>query len=107
MQPKVGDRIEYVVRKGPEKLYLRGVQPSEVVDGPHKLDIDYYMNKQLREPMMRIFSMIMPNATSIFHLYDKDEEARKAEKRKRKQQEKNEAYRKKIKVKDIRTFFQK
>lgn len=105
MQPKVGDRIDYVVRSGPEKLYQRGVQPHEVVDGPYSLDVDWYVNNQLREPYMRIFDMVMDNASSIFHIYDRDNEIRKEAKRKARDAMKAEQRRKKMKVKDIRSFF--
>ena len=105
MAPKVGDRIEYVVRTGSDKLFMRGVQPSEVADGTYKLDLAYYMNKQLREPCMRIFTMVMDNASTLFYAYDKDADKRKAIVNKRKREEKQQAYRKKLKVKDIRSFF--
>ena len=106
MQPKVGDRIDYVVRQGPEKLYQRGVQPHEVMDGgSYSLDVDWYLNNQLREPYMRIFDMVMDNASSIFHIYDKDNESRKLAKRKAREVMKAEERRKKMKVKDIRSFF--
>lgn len=103
--PKVGDRIDYCIREGPEKQCFRGVVPADISSGKYKLDLQYYLNKQLRQPYMRIFTMVMPNASSIFEIYDKDEEERKKKAQKLRNAQRNEQRRLDMNTRDIRSFF--
>jgi hypothetical protein len=65
MAPKVGDRIEYVVRKGEGKLYEKGVQPSDILSGKSEIDMSYYMEKQVYQPYKRIFELLDPLTASV------------------------------------------
>lgn len=65
MAPKVGDRIEYVVRKGEGKLYEKGVQPSDILSGKAEIDMSYYMDKQVYQPYKRIFELLDPLTASV------------------------------------------
>lgn len=63
--PKVGDRIPYLIRAGKEPLYMRAIMPSEV-GGKNKIDFAWYLKKQLRQPLMRIFEMVLDNPETVF-----------------------------------------
>ena len=58
MAPKVGDRIDFVIRKGPEKQCKRGVQPCEIESGKYELDVRYYIESQLYNAFERIFELM-------------------------------------------------
>ena len=64
--PKVGDRIDYIIRTGEEKQYLRAVTPDEIRSGQYTIDTQYYLDKQLRKPLFRVFDMVVANPDDIF-----------------------------------------
>lgn len=66
--PKTGDRIDYVIRPGREKMFLRSVQPQEVSEGKYSVDTKWYLENQLKEPLKRVFDMIMENTMDIFRI---------------------------------------
>ena len=52
--PKSGDRIPYVIRQGPEKIYERGEDPEYAKEHGIKVDRLYYLDNQLRNSMLRL-----------------------------------------------------
>ena len=64
--PKTGDRIDYVIKPGREKMFMRSVQPQDVLDGKYSIDTKWYLDNQLKEPLKRVFDMIMDNTNDIF-----------------------------------------
>jgi len=68
--PKTGDRIDYVIRPGykGEKNCMRAVTPDDVRQGQASADTRWYLSNQLRQPLQRIFEMVMSNANSVFEV---------------------------------------
>eukprot|EP01132_Coremiostelium_polycephalum_P009895 gene9895-12137_t len=66
--PNLGDRIPYVIIQGIKgvPLYERFEDPLYVLENNLVLDFHYYCDKQLKGPITRIFSPILPNPESIF-----------------------------------------
>jgi DNA polymerase I len=54
---QAGERVEYFIRAGREDLNQRAVTREELVD--HRLDYDYYAQRQLRKPIQRIMDLIV------------------------------------------------
>tara|TARA_B100001093_G_scaffold384453_1_gene370149 strand:- start:12523 stop:16164 length:3642 start_codon:yes stop_codon:yes gene_type:complete len=54
--PVAGDRVEYVIRTGREKLFARAIAPDEV--DKHTIDYAYYAEKQLKQPLARIMDLV-------------------------------------------------
>jgi len=64
--PSVGDRIPFVIIKGSdEKVYTRSEDPVYVLENNLSIDSNYYLNKQLKKPLLRLFGPIIPNAESV------------------------------------------
>lgn len=61
--PVAGDRVEYVIRRGREKLYERAIAPDEV--DQHSIDYEYYAEKQLKKPLARIMELVC-DANQLF-----------------------------------------
>ncbi|ETO08884.1 hypothetical protein RFI_28502 [Reticulomyxa filosa] len=59
--PKVGDRVAYVIIKGPKnaKAYERVEDPLYALENGIPLDSEYYLTHQLKEPLKRIFEPIL------------------------------------------------
>ena len=53
--PGVGDRIGFVIVRGPEMLSKRAEDPEYVRKNKIPIDSDYYINKQLLPPLERVF----------------------------------------------------
>jgi len=51
-----GDRVEFLIRAGPEDLNQRAIAPSEV--GEYVVDYHYYADRQLRKPLTRIMELV-------------------------------------------------
>ena len=66
--PKVGDRIDFLIRTGREKLFERAITPEEAAEGKYEVDLQYYLEKQLRKPLFRVFDMVVPNPEDIFRV---------------------------------------
>jgi DNA polymerase delta subunit 1 len=62
--PNIGDRVPYVIIKGPakSKIYERAEDPLYVVLNGLELDHNYYLENQLKKPLIRIFDPILKNA---------------------------------------------
>lgn len=57
--PMIGDRIPYVIIKGQRKskLYENSEDPQYALEKDLPIDIEYYVEKQLKPPMKRIFDV--------------------------------------------------
>ncbi len=64
--PKTGDRIDYIIKPGIGKTCTRAAQPSDVTNGICSVDNRWYLNNQLKEPLTRVFDMVIDNAADIF-----------------------------------------
>lgn len=67
--PNVGDRVAYVSIKGTkgQKAYELAEDPLYVLDNDIPIDANWYVEHQLREPLLRIFNPVIPNAaTALF-----------------------------------------
>lgn len=66
--PSVGDRIAYVMIKGVkgQKAYELAEDPIYVLQNDMPLDFDYYLEKQLKLPLTRLFDAILPNPNILF-----------------------------------------
>lgn len=114
--PKVGDRIDYLIRTGEEKQYQRAVTPAEITSGEYVVDTRYYLDKQLRKPLYRVFDMVVDNPEEIFRVDGFKREIPKSSpfakyvtdrprREKRPRVEKKNSTRKKQKVQSIHAFF--
>ncbi len=56
--PGIGDRIGYVIVKGPQLLSKRAEDPAYVKEKGMKVDSQYYIDNQLLPPLERIFSAL-------------------------------------------------
>lgn len=63
--PNVGDRVPYVIIKGAKdaKIYERAEDPLYVLENNIELDFNYYLENQLKKPLLRIFEPILTNAS--------------------------------------------
>ena len=64
--PGVGDRVAYVFvhsEKG-NKGYDKSEDPLVVLEKDIPIDIQYYIDHQLKKPLKRILKHIIPNATT-------------------------------------------
>lgn len=66
LAPKTGDRIDYFIRTGFEKVCDRAVTREDIETGRAVLDSDWYLENQLKQPLFRVFEMIMNNPQDIF-----------------------------------------
>ena len=66
--PKTGERINYVIKPGNGRVFERAARPEDVIDGKESIDAKWYLQNQLREPLLRIFEMVMDNALDIFKI---------------------------------------
>lgn len=66
--PAIGDRIAYVMITGTKgsRNYENAEDPIYVLDHDLPLDFDYYIEKQLKPPLTRIFEHIIPNPNTLF-----------------------------------------
>ena len=61
--PVAGDRVEYVIRTGREKLFERAITPAEV--DKYTVDYAYYAERQLKQPLARIMELVC-DANQLF-----------------------------------------
>ena len=66
--PKTGDRIDYIIKPGRGKTCMRAAQPSDVTNGLCSTDNRWYLDKQLKEPLTRVFDMVIDNTSDIFRV---------------------------------------
>ena len=66
--PSIGDRIAYVMVKGARgnKNYENSEDPIYVLENDLPIDFDYYLERQIKKPILRIFESILPNPESLF-----------------------------------------
>jgi len=66
--PTTGDRVAYVMVKGQkhQKAHELAEDPMYVLQNNLPLDFDYYLEKQLKNPIARIFEPIVPNIEALF-----------------------------------------
>eukprot|EP00939_MAST-03C_sp_MAST-3C-sp1_P003523 g3523.t1 len=67
--PVVGDRVPYVIVKAAKgmPLYDKSEDPIYVLDNNLPIDTQYYLENQLKKPLMRIMEPITNNASEILH----------------------------------------
>lgn len=65
--PGIGDRVPYVITKGIKgaKNTEKAEDPLYVLENGIPLDTNYYLENQLRKPLIRIFEPIMPDPNSL------------------------------------------
>ena len=66
MAPVAGDRVEFVIYAGSAMISKRACVPKDITDGKYMVDRDYYMNKQLKTPLLRILERIVKNPKDLF-----------------------------------------
>ena len=61
--PNIGDRIQYVIIKGEKgsKNYNNSEDPIYALEHDLPIDNDYYLENQLKKPLLRIFEYIIKN----------------------------------------------
>ena len=66
--PSVGDRVQYVMIKGAvkSKNYQNAEDPIYVLNHKIPIDFNYYLEKQIKNPILRIFKLVIPNPESLF-----------------------------------------
>jgi len=65
--PSIGDRVPYVIIKSTKdaKAFEKAEDPLWVLDNNIPLDYQYYLEKQLKNPLMRIFEPLMDKPESL------------------------------------------
>lgn len=65
--PNVGDRVAYVIIKGEKgsKMYENSEDPKYVLEKDLPIDTNYYIENQIKKPLLRIFSPISEKAEQI------------------------------------------
>ena len=65
--PAVGDRVAYVIIKGPKgaKSYEKAEDPIYALDNNLPIDCQHYLEHFLSQPLMRIFEPTMKNPKSL------------------------------------------
>ena len=65
--PAIGDRVPYVIIKAAKgaKAYEKSEDPLWVLENNIPLDYQYYLENQLKNPLMRIFEPLMSNPESL------------------------------------------
>jgi DNA polymerase delta subunit 1 len=66
--PSIGDRVPYVIIKGPKNAPTsdRAEDPLYVLEHRLAIDTQYYVDNQLRNPLHRIFKALLPNTNVLF-----------------------------------------
>lgn len=68
-KPACGDRIPYVFVEHPDKdakQWMKSEDPSYVLEHKLRLDCFYYLEKQLRNPVVGLFEVLVPNPDFLF-----------------------------------------
>ena len=65
--PVPGERIPYLIIKGEKnsKNYENSENPLFALENDIEIDVDYYLEKQIKKPILRIFNPIIKNAEQI------------------------------------------
>jgi len=66
--PAIGDRVPYVIVKAVKgaKAYEKSEDPLWVLENNIPLDYQYYLENQLKNPLIRIFEPIMGDTNTLF-----------------------------------------
>jgi DNA polymerase delta subunit 1 len=67
--PVMGDRVPYVIIKAAKgtPLYMKSEDPIYVLENNLPIDTQYYLDNQLKKPLMRIMEPITNNASEILY----------------------------------------
>ena len=70
--PAMGDRVQYVLVKSAKNMraYEKAEDPLFVLENNLSIDGYHYIEHQLKQPLMRIFENILPNAESLLFAGD-------------------------------------
>ncbi|CAD2217661.1 DNA polymerase delta subunit 1 [Angomonas deanei] len=65
--PTIGDRVAYVIIKGPKgaKAFEKSEDPIYVLDNNIPIDTQYYLEHQLKPPIMRVFEGVLDDPTDL------------------------------------------
>lgn len=66
--PRLGNRIPYVIVRGKGDVNNRSEDPRMVGRGV-KIDVAYYINNQLKNPLVTILEHVMENPGALFEDY--------------------------------------
>lgn len=66
--PNIGDRVQYIAIPGTKgsRNYENVEDPAYVLENDLPIDFEYYIDKQLKKPLKRIFDLIIPNSEILF-----------------------------------------
>jgi DNA polymerase delta subunit 1 len=66
--PVTGDRVKYVMTTSYKKAkgYEKAEDPIYALENDVPIDHDYYLENQLKKPIMRLFSALMPDPSVLF-----------------------------------------
>lgn len=66
--PGIGDRVAYVMVAGTKgsKNYENSEDPLYVLKNDLPIDFSYYIEKQIRPPLQKIFELIIPNVNALY-----------------------------------------
>jgi len=65
--PAIGDRVPYVIVKAPKgsKAYEKSEDPLWVLEQSIPLDYQYYLDQQLKNPLLRLFEPLMDDPSTL------------------------------------------
>ena len=66
--PGIGDRVAYVMVAGTKgsKNYENSEDPLYVLENDLPIDFSYYIEKQIKPPLAKIFDFIIPNVNALY-----------------------------------------
>ena len=66
--PGIGDRVAYVMVGGVKgsRDYENAEDPLYVLENDIPIDFNYYIEKQIKLPLSRIYDLILPNVNMLF-----------------------------------------
>lgn len=65
--PIAGDRVDYVIYNSTStKVSESACLPSEIESGKYSIDVNYYMEKQLKGPLLRVLEKVVDNPSDLF-----------------------------------------
>lgn len=67
--PVSGDRVAYCIYAGGGKTSQRACTPAEIKSGRFQIDRSYYMEKQLKPPLLRILAKVVKDPSDLFTIH--------------------------------------
>ena len=65
--PVAGDRVDYIIYNGTSsKTSECACLPKEIESGKYTVDVKYYMEKQLKGPLLRILEKVVKKPEEVF-----------------------------------------